>query len=150
MLWVVMEADGFPPKLLRLVQAHYLLTKSRVRARGGASALLEVPTGVWQGSPLSPTLFTFVVAWILRNALSAAPGVQLGSPFGLTDLAYVGNIALLDDSFAAVQAAVNHRFAAVVSLRIYASKTKVPSAHVDPTLHQGIYGAGEPLEVSAF
>ncbi len=37
------------------------------------------------------------------------------STFGLTDLAYADDIALLGDSFAAVQEAVNrfHRFAAV-------------------------------------
>ncbi len=57
-LWKIMETDGFPPKLLRLVQAYYRSTKSRVRSRGGESALLEVNTGVRQGCPLSPTPFS--------------------------------------------------------------------------------------------
>ncbi len=115
--------------------------------------MFAVNTGVRQGCPLSPTLFNFVVDWILRNALAGAPGVQLSSTFGLTNLAYADDIALLGDSFVSVQEAVNkvHRFAAVVGLRINASKTKVLSAHVDPLLHQDINVWGEPLEeVSPF
>ncbi len=82
---------------------------------GPKLALFEVTTGVRQGCPLSPTLFNFVVDWILRNTLSGASGVQLSSTFGLTDLAYADDIALLG--------AVNqvHRFDAVVGLRISAS-----------------------------
>ncbi len=78
------------------------MTKQNNRARGCESALLEVTTGVRQGGLLTPTLFNFVVDWILRNTLSGAPGVQLSSTFGLTDLAYADDIALLSDSFAAV------------------------------------------------
>ncbi len=110
--------------------------------------MFEVNTGVRQGCPRSPTLFNFVVDWILRNALSEAPGVQLSQTFGLTDLAYADDIALFGDSFVTVQEAVNqvHPFAAVVGLRINASKTKVLSANVDPLLHQVINVGGEPLE----
>ncbi len=100
-----MEADGFPPQILRLVQAYCRSTKSRVRTRSGESARFEDTRGVTQGCPLSPNLFNFVVDLILRNALAGAPGVQLSSTFGLTDLAYVDDIALLGESFTAVQEA---------------------------------------------
>ncbi len=67
--------------------------------------------------PAIPTLFNFVVDLILRNALTGVPeGVQLSATFALTKLNYADDIALLGDSFVAVQEAVNplHRFAAVV------------------------------------
>ncbi len=61
--------------------------------------MFVVNMGVRQGCPPSPTLFNFVVDWILQNALAGAPGVQHSSTFGLTELANANDIALLGDSF---------------------------------------------------
>ncbi len=93
-------------------------------ARQSHSSVLDV---VNRHSSKSPRVLGEGVRWYLRNALSGAAGVQLSSTFGLTDLAYADDIALLGESSAAVQEAVNqaHRFAAVVGLHINASKTKV-------------------------
>ncbi len=93
-----MEDDGsgwFSPKLLRLIQAYYRQTKSRVRTRGGETESFEVQSGVRQGCPLSPTFFNFAVDWILWNAMAGLTGVQVSTKLALTDLAYADDIILL-------------------------------------------------------
>ncbi len=54
-LWRIMAADGMPPKLLRLIKAHYSSTKMKVRAGGSDSMPFETRSGVRQGCALSPT-----------------------------------------------------------------------------------------------
>ncbi len=52
---------------------------------------------------MSPTLFKFAVDWILRKAMAGATGVQVSTTLALTDLAYADDIAILGDSYEAVQ-----------------------------------------------
>ncbi len=67
-----------------------------------------------------------------KETLQDVPGVQVSSTVSITDLAYADGIALLGDSFEAVQDALEgvERYAAAVGLRINATKTKVLSAQV--------------------
>ncbi len=77
-----------------------------------------------------PTLFSYIVDWILGQALQDYLGVQVGANDHVSDLAYTDDIVILSSSFSEVQSllvAVNHH-AAVVCMRINASKTKEMSA----------------------
>ncbi len=55
--WQIMAVDGMPPKLLRLIKAHYSSTEMKVRASGSDSMPFEIRSGVRQGCALSSTLF---------------------------------------------------------------------------------------------
>ncbi len=41
-LWRIMEADGMPPKLLRLIKAYYSSSKMKVMASGSDSMHPEI------------------------------------------------------------------------------------------------------------
>ncbi len=129
-LWQIMVVDGMPPKLLSLIKAYYSSTKMKVRASGSDSMPLKIRSGVRQGCALSPTLFNYIIDWILRQALQDYLGVQVGANVHVSDLAYADDIVLLSSSNSEMQGlleAVN-RHAAAVGMHMKASKTKVGSA----------------------
>ncbi len=64
---------------------------------------------------LSPTLFNYIIDWILRQALQDYPGVQVGADVHVSDLAYADNIVMLSSSYSEMQGlleAVNRQAAA--------------------------------------
>ncbi len=75
-----MAADSmpFPPQLLRIIKAYYWSTTMKVRASGSDSMLFEI---------LSPTLFNYIIDWILAKTLQDYPGVQFGANVHVSDLA---------------------------------------------------------------
>ncbi len=54
----------------------------------------EIRSGVRQGCALSPTLFNYIIDWILRQALQDNPGVQVGANIHVSDLAYADDIVI--------------------------------------------------------
>ncbi len=66
--------------------------------------------------------------------MAVVTGFQVSTTLALTDLTYADDIAILGDSYKAVQEMVNgvHRFANAVGLRINAANTKVLSAQMSP------------------
>ncbi len=85
-LWRIMEEDGIPPKLLRLIKAYYSSTRTRVRAAGQETTSFEVQSGVRQGDNMSPALFNYAIDFVLERALLSSQGVQVGGNLYLTDL----------------------------------------------------------------
>ncbi len=55
----------------------------------------EIRSGVRQGRVLSPTLFKFLVDWILGQALKDYPGVQVGANVHVTELTYADDFVIL-------------------------------------------------------
>ncbi len=74
-----MAADGMPPKLSRLIKAYYASTKMKVKACGSDSLPFEIRFDVRQGCALSPTLFNYIINWILGQALQDYPWAQVGA-----------------------------------------------------------------------
>ncbi len=64
---------------------------------------LEIRSGVRQGCSLSPTLFNYIIDWILRQALQDYPGVQVGANVHVSDLAYADDIVILSSSYSEMQ-----------------------------------------------
>ena len=126
-LWRIMQADGIPLKLLRLIQGYYRLTRVRVKVYGEETELFDVGTGVRQGCVLSPILFNYAIDYILNTALKDYSGVEVGRGVLATDLAYADDVVLLGANRAEVQAALSkvHATAAAVGLRINTAKSKV-------------------------
>ncbi len=87
----------------------------------------ENRSGVRQGCALSPTLFNYIIDWILRQAQQDYPGVQVGANIPVSDLAYADDIVILSSSYSGMQGLLEalHRHAAAVAMRINASKTMV-------------------------
>ncbi len=118
-LWRIMAADGMPAKLLGLVKAYYASTKAKVRASGGDSLSFEIGSGVWLECTHPPTLFNYIVDWILGQALPCYPGFQVGTNVHVSDLVSADYIALLSNSYWEMHdrlEAVN-RHAAAVGMR---------------------------------
>ncbi len=82
-----MAAYGMLPKLLRLIKAYSSSTKMKVRASRSDSMPFDIRSGVRQGCALSPTLFNYIIDWILCQALQDYPGVQVGADIHVPDLA---------------------------------------------------------------
>ena len=145
----LLEALGFPPRVMRVIMALYNETKCRVRVYGQESKPFTVTTGVRQGAILSPTLFNCCIDWAMKEALDNQDlGIQLTSlPDRLTVLDYADDIAILAKTSQELQLMVDRvaATAARLGLCINAAKTKVmvvASAEVPQ-----ISVAGEILEV---
>jgi hypothetical protein len=134
-LWRILEADGLPPKLLRLIKLFYLKPGNRVLVNGELSNRFETRTGVRQGCPLSPIIFNFIIDWILRISLQNFSGVKISPRVSITDLDYADDIAILAESYIELQSVVE-RIDVVsrsVGLRINTDKSKVFSCCVNPS-----------------
>ncbi len=110
---------------------------------------MEIRSGVRQRCALSPTLFNYIIDWILGQALQDFSGVQVGANVHASDLAYADDIVIHSSSYSEMQGlleAVN-RHVAAVGLRINASKTKVMPAVIHSEQRQTILLEDEPLEV---
>ncbi len=92
-------ADGMPPKLSSLIKAYYAATKMKVRASGRDSMPFEIHYGVRQGCAISPTLFNYIIDWILRQALQDYPVAQVGANVHVSGLAYADDIVILSSSY---------------------------------------------------
>ena len=125
-LWNIMLEDGVPAKLVNLIRAYYASTKSRIRVYGEESTEFDVTSGVRQGCPLSPSLFNFAVDWIMKQAVTEFPGVQINNHFRITDLEYADDVVILGDNFHEVQQMLElvNRFASQIGLQINVAKTK--------------------------
>ena len=58
---------GYPPKIVRWVQSYLSARVARLRFDGQESELLDISTGVPQGSPLSPILFILFISSLYRR-----------------------------------------------------------------------------------
>ncbi len=96
----------------------------------------------------SPTLFNYIIDWILGQALQDYPGVQVGATVHVSDLVYADDIVILSSSYSEMQGLLDavNRHAAAVGMRINASKTKAMSALVPDEQRQTVLLDGEPLE----
>ncbi len=63
----------------------------------------EIRSGVRQGCALSPTLFNYIIDWILGQALQDYPGVQVGANVYVSGLPYADDIVILSSSYREMQ-----------------------------------------------
>ena len=72
-IWWAMRKLGVEEWLIRVVQAMYNNSKSRVRVNGQLSDVFNVNVGVHQGSVLSPLLFILVMEALSREFRTGVP-----------------------------------------------------------------------------
>ncbi len=97
---------------------------------------------------LSPTLFNYIIDWILGQALQDYPGVQVGANVHVSDLAYAHDSVIINSSYSETQGLLEaaNRHATAVGTRINASKTKVMSTLIPGEQRQPALLDGEPLK----
>ncbi|VDN13749.1 unnamed protein product [Dibothriocephalus latus] len=88
-----------------------------------------IRSGVPQDCVLSPSLFNYIIDWILGKALQENDGIEVAPGGRLTDLNYADDIALLASNFDDLQSMVSrvNKVAKSVGLSIGAGETKVLS-----------------------
>ena len=126
----IMEADGLPTKLLKIIRCMYSVTKSRVRAYGTTTDDFIVNTGVRQGSIQSPVMFNYAVDWVLKTSKCEKHGVLVGADgFRVSDLDYADDIALLAETESDMQQMIDSLKLQCdrIGLKINTGKTKVMS-----------------------
>lgn len=141
-LWRIMEHDGIPSKLLRLIQAYYNRTRACVRAYSETSDQFDISTGVRQGCILSPTLFNYAVDYVMKNALDSTDGVLISHGKRISDLDYADDVALLASSEAEMQSMLTkmNTAALAIGLKISCPKTKFFTAPPDLPCNLSIDG----------
>lgn len=144
-LWQTMASNQVPAPIINIIRNLYDGSSSRVRAYGQLSEPFLVNSGVRQGCVLSPTLFNFVVDWILNTALIDHPGVLVGratlpadeegevtfnEDLNITDLDFADDIALLASTPEEAEAALNRVYEEAVKLGLVISTAKTKVLHV--------------------
>ena len=127
-LWRILEAYGFPPKMINIMQDMYADNQCCVRHEGQHSDWFHVKTGVRQGCVISPTLFLVVIDWVMRKATSdRATGLVWGLTARLEDCDFADDIALLSHTQKDMQEKTLKvdQAASSVGLKIHPDKSKI-------------------------
>lgn len=125
-IWKALIDRGTPEKIVRLIQALYDNAELAVLHKGQISSSFTTTSGVKQGCPLSPLLFTVVLDNILNEVCSTKRGITWGLTKQLEDLEYADDICLLSHKLSDIQSKLNHleQLALHAGLEINLEKTK--------------------------
>ena len=127
-LWKILEAYGFPSKVINILKDMYADNQCCVRHEGQQSEWFHVKTGVRQGCVISPVLFLVVIDWVMRQATKDRPrGLVWGLTARLEDCDFADDIALLSHTQKDIQEKTDrvNQTAKSVGLKIHADKTKL-------------------------
>ena len=128
-LWAILSSFGIPTKLVKIIQALYTDTTSRVRVKGAYSTPFPILSGVRQGCLLSPCLFNLALEWVIRQLRTEDCGVGVGR-LTLSILAYADDVVLLSDNMTPLEQTFKTftREAEKIGLTINVDKTKIMHA----------------------
>ena len=107
----LLENDGVPSKLCRIIEAMYLRTTSQVSVYNKHTEPFQIRSGVRQGGILSPFLFNYCIDYVLGAALDndQSFGIQMiPRQERITDLTFADDIALLSTSPQTLQAMIEN------------------------------------------
>ena len=127
-LWKILQAYGFPQKVINILKDMYADNQCCVRHDGQHSDWFHVKTGVRQGCVISPVLFLVVIDWVMRRATADRPrGLVWGLTARLEDCDFADDIALLSHTQKDIQEKTNRvdQIARSVGLKIHPNKTKI-------------------------
>ena len=117
-----MVSFGIPLKIVRLFKELYSGGSIQVQVNGALSEEFTINTGVKQGCILSPSLFNFVVDYVLKKTF----GILHYNDFTTSDVDFADDIALTakDANSAQLILKTLSDVAKCFGLRVNASKTK--------------------------
>jgi len=94
-LWIAMEKRGISIGLINRIKEIYRSTKNAVKVHGGVSDWFWTEKGLRQGCPLSPTLFSLLIADIEEELKKGqVGGARIGNE-RIWSLAYADDIVIL-------------------------------------------------------
>ena len=90
---------GIPDHLTCLLRNLYADQEATIRTRHGTTDWFQIGKGVCQGCVLSPCVFNFYVAYIMRNAglVEAQAGIKIAGR-NINNLRYADDTTLMADS----------------------------------------------------
>src|ERR1700753_2667348 len=94
-LWKILRYYGLPIKIVNIIRSLYTNTRYRVIHNSDLTESFEVKTGVRQGCLLSLLLFSLVIDWVMKSAMSPPRGIQWNIMQKLEDLDFADDICLL-------------------------------------------------------
>ena len=98
-LWRILQEMGIPDHLTCLLRNPYADQEARVRTGHGKTDRFPIGKGVHQGCILSPCLFNFYAAYIMRNTGldEAQAGIKIAGR-NISHLRYADDTSLLSES----------------------------------------------------
>lgn len=148
-LFHALQADGVPPKIVKLLAGMNRDATATVRTGAGMSESFAVRTGVRQGSVAGPILFNYVVDDVMRRTAELYPSNVRLHPTSRTlmDLEYADDIAVLADTAEELQCIVTtiSFLASSYGLRLRPEKCKQLWTRTKP--NRGITIDGDEIEL---
>ena len=154
-LWMVLQRKyHLPDKLIRILKALHLGTRSAVRAYGRVSGEFGITTGVRQGDVLAPTLFNLFFDSVIASTLAQYPhcGVRMLYHLGdelvgsrkimrgsvlIQDLEYADDMALVSDSMDALEEVLRSLDAVCSGVGLSISSKKFKILAICPSISLG-------------
>ena len=129
LLWEALRRLGVSGHMLGALKSMYADCSVAVKIGGRASPSLPSLTGLKQGCPLSPTLFSLFSDGLHRHLLHECPdvGPRMNCGRHVPDLGYADDFALLATTPVDLQRSINavFRFCQSISMIVSTDKTKV-------------------------
>lgn len=128
LLWLKLHMAGVSCKLIRVIKNLYDNATMRVRVGGSLSKSFPISSGVLQGEPLSPLLFSIFLADIETYFRKrGAAGINVDNTVDLLMLLYADDLVIFSDSEADVTRKLEtlRQYAEDNGLKINTSKTRV-------------------------
>lgn len=94
-----LKRRGLDVTIINLIINMYKGSNSRITAADGRTAKIFLRLGVKQGDPLSPILFNLSIDPLLYALDEYGKGIEVGSDFTVTSLAYADDLLILSDSW---------------------------------------------------
>ena len=125
LMWKILETYGIPNKFIKIIKSLYKGYAVHIEHNGKLSEPVEINTGVRQGCILSPTIFLFILDWIMKIA-AVNTGITWKVFQQLEDLDFADDICLLSDIQTKMQTKIDklNNIAAKTGLKININKTK--------------------------
>ena len=145
-LWKILRYYGLPIKIVNIIRSLYTNTRCRVIHNSDLTESFEVKTGVRQGCLLSPLLFSLVIDWVMKSAMSPPRGIQWNIMQKLEDLDFADDICLLSHTRQHMQEKTTklQEIAGLTGLEINTHKTKTMRIEAKQTTSISLNG--QPIE----
>ena len=135
-MFAILKAYNIPDELVNAIKLLYHNTRAKVVSPDGETEEFEIVAGVLQGDTLAPYLFTIVLDYVMREAMTKTdnPGFTLSKrrskrhpPVTISDLDFADDIALTLDNLQEAQTLLTgvETAASNVGLHLNAAKTEM-------------------------
>ncbi|KAK7881414.1 hypothetical protein WMY93_029823 [Mugilogobius chulae] len=94
---------GLDELIVNVIMSAYKNSHTRVKTLGGATAPIQIRSGVKQGDPLSPILFNLCLDALMYALEKEVVGVQFGTDLSIPSIAYADDLVVLGETYSELQ-----------------------------------------------